>query len=165
MTVPAAAAAAALGHTGGMTGVTLPCDPTAPGLARRVVARAAREAGVRGEVADSARLITSELVTNAVVHGRSEVRLVCVPDAVRRALHVEVGDDNSRHPRIEPVDDGALDGRGLFIVDLLATRWGVRDTVDGKLVWFDLVDDPDESAADRAGHGAAGPERNAGGTP
>lgn len=129
------------GHTGPMTHVTLPCDPTAPGLARRAVATACREAGVGVEVADSARLITSELVTNAVVHGRSEVRLVCTPDRSRRTVHVEVGDENSRHPRIEPVDDGALDGRGLFIVDLLATRWGVRDTPDGKLVWFDLVDD------------------------
>lgn len=147
--------------------MTLPCDPTAPGLARRVVAHAAVEAGVRGQAADSARLITSELVTNAVVHGRSEVRLVCVPDAGRRALHVEVGDDNSRHPRIEPVDDGALDGRGLFIVDLLATRWGVRDTADGKLVWFDLVDDDPADPADPGapGPGDPGPRPGAGGTP
>lgn len=136
-----------LGHTGTMTCVTLPCDLTAPGLARRAVAAACREAGVGTEVADTARLITSELVTNAVVHGRSEVRLRCAPDRSGRTLHVEVGDDNSRHPRIEPVDDGALDGRGLFIVDLLATRWGVRDTADGKLVWFDLVGDPARTAA------------------
>ena len=69
-------------------------------------------------------LLTSETVTNAFIHGRSEarLRLVIRPDAVR----IEVGDDNSRHPqRIERQDD-ALDGRGLDILDLLATAVGGR---------------------------------------
>ena len=81
-------------------------------------------------------LLVSETVTNAFIHGRSEARLRIQvrPDAVR----IEVGDDNSRHPqRIERQDD-ALDGRGLDILDLLASRWGVDDDVAGKVVWFEL---------------------------
>ena len=78
-------------------------------------------------------------MTNAIVHGRSEVRLHTSVDPARRAIRIEVGDDNSRHPRMQPADDGALDGRGLFIVDLLATRWGVRDDEAGKVVWLELV--------------------------
>ncbi len=125
-----------------MIQTVLPCDTEAPRLARRAVAEACEVAGVNGERCENAQLATSELVTNAVVHGRSQVVLSCLVDASSRAVRVEVGDDNSRHPQLQPPDDGALDGRGLFIVDLLATRWGVRDTDHGKLVWFELVGPP-----------------------
>ncbi len=122
-----------------MTDVTLPCGPEAAGKARHLVAGACARARLPEDLSDSAQLATSELVTNAIVHGRSEVHLHLAVDGQRGALRVEVGDDNSRHPRMQPADDGALDGRGLFIVDLLATRWGVRDTPTGKVVWFELV--------------------------
>ncbi len=118
----------------------LACDVAAPGLAREAVATECRSGGMDGETCEDVQLVTSELVTNAVVHGRSEVLLTCHVDAAARSVRVEVGDDNSRHPQLQPCDDGALDGRGLFIVDLLATRWGVRDTASGKLVWFELAE-------------------------
>lgn len=119
--------------------VVLPCNPEAAGRARHLVGDACTAAGLPTDVCDSAQLATSELVTNAIVHGRSEVRLRLSVDADRRAIRIEVGDDNSRHPRMQPADDGALDGRGLFIVDLLATRWGVRDSEAGKVVWLELA--------------------------
>jgi anti-sigma regulatory factor (Ser/Thr protein kinase) len=122
-----------------VTDVVLPCTPEAAGRARRLVAQACASADLPGDLCDSAQLATSELVTNAIVHGRSEVRLHTSVDHERRAIRVEVGDDNSRHPRMQPADDGALDGRGLFIVDLLATRWGVRDDEAGKVVWLELA--------------------------
>ncbi|SDQ89311.1 ATP-binding protein [Quadrisphaera sp. DSM 44207] len=115
----------------------LPCDLTAAGRARRLLAEECRAAGVRGDAADSAELLVSEVVTNAVIHGRSEVRLsVC---ASPRCLRVEVGDDNSRRPRVQELDAAALDGRGLAIVDMVATRWGVADDDLGKVVWFELA--------------------------
>ena len=120
-----------------MSEAVLPCGPEAAGQARRLVAEACARADLGADACDSALLCASELVTNAIVHGRSEVRLGVVASA--RRLRVEVGDDNSRHPHLQPVDDGALDGRGLFIVDLLATRWGVRDDAMGKVVWFELA--------------------------
>ncbi|SDQ52090.1 ATP-binding protein [Quadrisphaera sp. DSM 44207] len=119
-----------------MSEVTLPCGPEAAGQARRIVDDACGRAELSEDGRDSALLCTSELVTNAIVHGRSEVRLTVTTSAGR--VRIEVGDDNSRHPTLQPADDGALDGRGLFIVDLLATRWGVRDDAIGKVVWFEL---------------------------
>jgi hypothetical protein len=85
---------------------------------------------------ETALLLTSELVTNAVRHGRSDVRLQVAVDG--DLLRVDVGDDNSRHPLRKPSDLGALDGRGLQIVELLALRWGVDDEPLGKRVWFEL---------------------------
>ncbi|MGQ7298115.1 ATP-binding protein [Quadrisphaera sp. KR29] len=119
-----------------MTETVLPCGPEAAGQARRLVAQACTAAQLPPDACDSALLCTSELVTNAIVHGRSDVRLWVRTDP--GWIRIEVGDDNSRHPHLQPADDGALDGRGLFIVDLLTTRWGVRDDSIGKVVWFEL---------------------------
>ena len=123
-----------------MSEAVLPCGPEAAGMARRIVAEACTSADLGADARDSALLCASELVTNAIVHGRSEVRLIV--DASPHRMRIEVGDDSSRHPHLQPADDGALDGRGLFIVDLLATRWGVRDDELGKVVWFELLDHP-----------------------
>ncbi|GAT65358.1 anti-sigma regulatory factor, serine/threonine protein kinase [Planomonospora sphaerica] len=97
-------------------------------------------------VLDDLLLLLSELVTNAVVHsdsgrtagGRVTVRLTLSPGAVQ----VEVTDDGSaagvpavRAP--EPDDDG---GRGLWLVDLLATEWGCHRDEAGGSVWFRLSD-------------------------
>jgi anti-sigma regulatory factor (Ser/Thr protein kinase) len=84
-------------------------------------------------------LLATELVTNAVRHGRGEVtvRLWPGPDVVR----VEVSDANPRRP--EPgggQDLDAEDGRGLLIVGALSSRWGTAPLPDeaGKTVWFEL---------------------------
>jgi anti-sigma regulatory factor (Ser/Thr protein kinase) len=114
--------------------VVLPATPVAAGQARRVVAEQCRSWDA--DVVDTALLLTSELVTNAVIHGRSEVQLEVRTDGSR--LRVDVGDDSSRLPLQKSPDHDALDGRGLQIVDLLATRWGVYDEPLGKTVWFEL---------------------------
>lgn len=107
-----------------------------PADARRIVRTALTDAP--SEVVETVELLTSELVTNAIVHGSSEPTLV-----------VEVGDDRIRvevhdsHPRmnLEPltVDSSSDHGRGLAIVDALSTAWGVEPRSSGKAVWF-LVD-------------------------
>lgn len=86
---------------------------------------------------DDAVLLTSELVSNAVLHGRSEVRLRVGRRG--RCLHVSVHDENSRHPARVRDDPNALDGRGLALVAGLAAAWGVHDDPTGKSVWFELV--------------------------
>jgi anti-sigma regulatory factor (Ser/Thr protein kinase) len=88
------------------------------------------------DVLDDAALLTSELVSNAVLHGRSEVRLVV--ERRRRRLRVSVHDENSRHPSRVPDDPNALDGRGMALVAGIAASWGVRDEAIGKAVWFEL---------------------------
>ena len=82
-------------------------------------------------------LLTSEVVTDAFIHGRSEARLSLTVAGDR--VRIEVGDDNSRHPTPAEQDPDALDGRGLAILELLATDWGVRTEPYGKTVWFDIA--------------------------
>ena len=119
--------------------LALPPDLAAVSAARRFVAACCLRAGLAETVLETAVLLTSESVTNAFVHGRSDVRLsvALVPDG----LMIEVGDDNSRHPGLVDTDDNALDGRGLHILQMLAAGWGVRDEVVGKTVWFQVLAD------------------------
>lgn len=114
--------------------LTLSPDPSAVSTARRFVADVCRRAGLPEEVQDGAVLLTSELVTNAFMHGRSDARIAVTTDGP--TARVEVADDNSRHPLAVAEDVDALDGRGLTIVELVAARWGVRDDPYGKTVWF-----------------------------
>lgn len=112
-------------------------DPAAVRQARAFVRSLCRAAGIDQEACENAVLLTSETVTNAFTHGRSEARIaVTIGD---RAILVEVGDDNSRHPQRVEQDADALDGRGLAIMDILAGSWGVRDDRYGKVVWFEIL--------------------------
>jgi anti-sigma regulatory factor (Ser/Thr protein kinase) len=95
---------------------------------------------------ESAELLISELVVNAVLHADSAVtlRLALRPGALR----VEIGDSSQEPPRLRPVDPSAVTGRGLLIVDAVASDWGVDPTADGKVVWFELAaDDIDPARA------------------
>lgn len=115
--------------------VVLPATPIAARRARQIVAE--RCAAWDSDLVETAQLLTSELVTNAVIHGRSDVSLQVSVEG--DLLRVDVSDDNSRHPQPQPLDAEALDGRGLQIVQLLAARWGVADDPLGKRVWFELT--------------------------
>ena len=119
--------------------LALPPDLQSVGAARRFVGSCCNDAGVVGAARDSAVLLTSESVTNAFVHGRSEARIAVV--VVPGGVLIEVGDDNSRHPKVVEPDPNALDGRGLLIMMNLATRWGVRNEEVGKTVWFEVHTD------------------------
>lgn len=86
------------------------------------------------ELSDDAALLTSEVVTNALVHGQAPVHLtVMVGDGVR----VEVWDGSPHGPVVREYGALASSGRGLTLLDLLA-RWGVEETATGKAVWFEL---------------------------
>jgi anti-sigma regulatory factor (Ser/Thr protein kinase) len=81
-------------------------------------------------------LLTSELVTNAVIHATTPFRLdVAVEGAV---IGVAVSD--SAAGLAEPVNPGGAEehGRGLQLVEALAARWGSETLVGGKRVWFEL---------------------------
>jgi anti-sigma regulatory factor (Ser/Thr protein kinase) len=112
-------------------------DPVAVRRARTFVRMCCEATGLDGEACDAAVLLTSETVTNAFTHGRSEARLSVT--ARPGVLLVEVSDDNSRHPFLADHDNDALDGRGLKILDVLAARWGVREERLGKVVWFEIA--------------------------
>ena len=116
--------------------LTLAPDLAAVRQARTFVAAQCRALDLDPEACDSAVLLTSETVTNAFVHGRSEARIQV--SSVDGRLRVEVADDNSRHPQAVEEDPDALDGRGVLILETLAASWGVRDDPYGKTVWFEV---------------------------
>ena len=97
-------------------------------------------AGRAGDLSDEhleiALLLTSELVTNAVLHGAGpvEVRMVWGEGQVR----VEVEDRSPQLPAMRPLDGGSPDGRGLHLVNALSNAWGVSPAGIGKTVWFTL---------------------------
>lgn len=114
----------------------LDADPGQVALARQLVSGYVREQGHDEE--DVAVLLVSELVTNAIVHGRGplELRARVGGDALR----VEVHDaDPGRLPALTAdLDPTDVRGRGLHLVDILADRWGWSESVQGKVVWFEL---------------------------
>ena len=117
--------------------LTLPAALQSVRLARTFVREHCAEQALPAELCDDAVLLTSELVSNAVMHGRSEVQLRVGRKG--RCLHVSVHDENSRHPTRVRDDPNALDGRGLSLVAELASAWGVQDDPTGKAVWFELA--------------------------
>jgi len=88
---------------------------------------------------DSAVLVVSELVSNAVQHAKEHGDIELVMDVHEGCLHVEVLDGDPSPPREEAPERDEEHGRGLRIVDRLTDRWGwelVRG--NGKRVWCDL---------------------------
>ncbi|GHH80705.1 ATP-binding protein [Streptomyces capitiformicae] len=107
--------------------------------ARRALRELLRQWGRpgRSEMAEIAELLTSELVTNALIHTDDDAVLTATVS--RRGLHVEVRDFVGRRPKLRvPNADDGTSGRGLLLVQSLADAWGVRAHGVGKAVWFDL---------------------------
>jgi anti-sigma regulatory factor (Ser/Thr protein kinase) len=105
-------------------------------LARSVVIEFLRRNGSDG-VEDVASLLTSELVTNAVVHGATAVGLRATLSDHR--LRVEATDSSPKLPVIRRAGASATDGRGLVVLASLATEWGYEMRPAGKAVWFELA--------------------------
>lgn len=121
----------------------IPLDPAAVGEARSFVRRTLKGWGVGEDCAETAVLCVSELVTNAVVHGsgRCSVRVseesgvvtVAVRDAGTRVVGPTGGSTGGGG-----ADPLAVHGRGLRLVDALASRWGSDLSATGLTVWFVL---------------------------
>ena len=120
-----------VGHTEHL----LTADRRAPATARESVR--ATCAHTLPHLVDDAVLLVSEVVTNAVKHGRAPVRLQidCEPTSVV----VAVDDANPTMPRLRRLDRRRHSGRGLVLLERLATEWGVRRIEGGKQVWFRLA--------------------------
>ena len=116
--------------------ITLGRDPAEVGRARRHVARAC--AGMSSDLVSIAQLLTSELVTNALKHGRGDILLHVVDE--KSQIRVEVSDEARGTPTRGVVDGRDESGRGLMLVERLSAAWGVRADRGrgGKTVWFTL---------------------------
>lgn len=122
-----------------MDQLTLAPTGTSVGAARRFVVDRLRSADVAPEVVETAELLVSELVTNAVLHAHTALSLRVFADA---GVRVEVHDQDPRLPRQRRHSAESVTGRGLELVALLATAHGVRPVAgDGKVVWFTIGSD------------------------
>ncbi|MEE1756319.1 SpoIIE family protein phosphatase [Streptomyces sp. SP18CS02] len=109
-------------------------EDAAPGRARRLARRALARWDLE-ELSDSVELLVSEVVTNAVRYAERPVTLRLLRTDV---LRCEVGDDAPQLPRQRRARDTDEGGRGLFLVNRLARRWGATRLSTGKVVWFEL---------------------------
>jgi anti-sigma regulatory factor (Ser/Thr protein kinase) len=82
------------------------------------------------------QVLVAELVTNAVLHARSDAELSVTVEGDR--ARIEVRDRSTRMPTALHYGTGSITGRGLHLVDALADRWGVEEVPDGKVVWFEI---------------------------
>ncbi|HEV2640483.1 MAG TPA: SpoIIE family protein phosphatase [Actinocrinis sp.] len=87
-------------------------------------------------LADTAELLVSELVTNALRYGRGDIGLRLLRNAT--SLVCEISDGLESAPRLRTVHYSDEGGRGLYLVDQMSQRWGTRTTNHGKIVWFEL---------------------------
>jgi serine phosphatase RsbU (regulator of sigma subunit)/anti-sigma regulatory factor (Ser/Thr protein kinase) len=116
--------------------VDLASDPRIVGQVRETVSAALRDWDLT-ECIDTAELLVSEVVTNAIRYARVPGDLV-----VRRAadaIYIEASDSDGRVPRILHPSDQEEHGRGMILVEALAAQWGTRPTHTGKTVWCQLA--------------------------
>lgn len=142
LTAPALTAAGQPPDGAWQYGLQVPHDPRAPGVARATVATVLRKHGAEVLV-ETAELLVSELVTNAVRYSEGHV-LVRMRWA-EQVLRVTVRDTGHCPPAAvdAPVGADRTGGRGLFLVRRLAHRWGHYDfarSTGGKAVWFELLE-------------------------
>lgn len=113
----------------------LPCELTAVGQARSFTAGQLAAWDLE-DLAFTAELIVSELVTNAIRHASGPVDLRLIRD-VNLILEVSDGSNTSPHLRQAQADDEG--GRGLFLVAQYAQGWGTRYTSEGKTIWAEQL--------------------------
>jgi hypothetical protein len=89
-------------------------------------------------VRDDVELLLTELITNVIIHARTEFEIRL--EASGAGVRVEVIDGNPTMPVAGTLTPTALSGRGLTLVQSMSTRWGAHHTTaGGKTVWFEVV--------------------------
>jgi anti-sigma regulatory factor (Ser/Thr protein kinase) len=134
--------------------VLLPCVPSSVAVARGRIGAELCQAGLSATAVADAALVTSELLSNAILHARP------LPDACIRvswilsatAVEIIVSDGGSAtRPRASRPSLSSIGGRGLGIVEHLCSSWGVRADERGTTVWAVVPAPRDGSAGPRGG--------------
>jgi anti-sigma regulatory factor (Ser/Thr protein kinase) len=114
---------------------SLPAEVASVPAARHFVRDALAELGL-STAWDTAELLVSELVTNAVLHARTEFRVEVrvAGDMVR----IAVQDASAMIPRPRTYGTDSTTGRGLRLIATIAEAWGVQPEAGGKAVWFEV---------------------------
>lgn len=115
---------------------TFPPEASSASGARHLARDACRQWN-RPDVAETVELLATELVANAIRYAQApiDVRLIATPCGIR----VEVSDDSPRRPVQQNPDQLAESGRGLWLIDAMADRWGVDAHTAGKRVWAEIT--------------------------
>jgi anti-sigma regulatory factor (Ser/Thr protein kinase) len=119
--------------------VELPPEASSAAAARAAVRALLLSAPLRMDppALDRALLLTSEVVTNAVLHARTTLRLTAAVEGER--VVVRVFDGLRVIPRRRAYRQDASTGRGMHLIEALADDWGVEETAAGKWVWFAIA--------------------------
>lgn len=83
-------------------------------------------------------LLTTEAITNAVVHGPPHGRVDVEARVYDHRVHVDVHDESTTRPVLCEPDLTALSGRGVMLIDTLSSSWGVEVHPGSKTVWFEV---------------------------
>ena len=138
--VPSADTGDLNGDAEGVAGIILPGRRHSVAVGRHWVVDTAANHGVTGMANQVVELLSSELLANAVLHG-PEGGAVAVHVAVKTdRVRVTVSDNGAGRggPVVLHRDPDALTGRGMAIVDALASRWGADGDGTGTAVWFEV---------------------------
>ena len=108
-------------------------DPASAGAARRFVRD---RVAAHGLATDDPELVVAELMSNVVQHAKTPIT---VRVQVGQRLRIEVHDGNSIIPAMKDAAEDAESGRGLYIIDAIATEWGIEATTSGKFVWVETA--------------------------
>jgi anti-sigma regulatory factor (Ser/Thr protein kinase) len=115
----------------------LPAEAGSAGAARRFVRDVLANRNLEEALGERAALLTSELVTNAVLYAGSPVSVHVV--IASPCVRVEVHDSSPQRPvRRRPRPDEGVPGHGLQLVEAMADDWGVLTDGEGKCVWIEL---------------------------
>jgi anti-sigma regulatory factor (Ser/Thr protein kinase) len=115
----------------------LPPEPIAPILARAAVT--AIGSGLPASVVSDAELLTSEVVSNAVKHADLDPSQKIVLRVVMdERLRIEVADPGPPFQADLQRQSSSTSGWGLFLIETIATSWGIEPEGVGKKVWFEL---------------------------
>jgi anti-sigma regulatory factor (Ser/Thr protein kinase) len=103
---------------------------------RRFVAQHLSRWQVPAQVSDEATLLTSELIANAIRHAPPPLCLEITVDTAK--IRIDVHDSDPMLPMLTRPDFNSSGGRGVWLVDTIASRWGYRPEPPGKVVWFEM---------------------------
>ncbi|MEU9166833.1 SpoIIE family protein phosphatase [Streptomyces sp. NPDC048420] len=123
-------------------------EPERVGVARQQLRELLHDWSSADQV-DSAVLLLSEMLTNVLVHTDADALLLAEVrgEAGERRMRIEVTDTSDDLPHKRRPGELASSGRGVMLIELLADVWGVDPRGEGKSIWFELYESPDEASA------------------
>jgi anti-sigma regulatory factor (Ser/Thr protein kinase) len=114
---------------------TFPATPASAAEARRFVESVMSTAHL-DNLAYTATMLVSELVANAILHTGTPLEVVVCPEP--DSVRIEVHDGSAQLPIRKHYSNMSGTGRGLLLVERMASEWGADRTTAGKVVWFQL---------------------------